>query len=180
MRAVLLSSGSILTESETRACRSNRWTSDAVELELSFRVRDIADGGLGEEARYSTSSTAISRPPAFSLAAAARCAAGPPLRTVAGGRGDEEPHRPTPLKLLDAVPLFSSLTEDEKETLAALDDTANLKRRISPPSSSRRRYRRIADDRAQRRLSSRPAGRPQGNRNRAGWRRAIISVKADC
>jgi CRP-like cAMP-binding protein len=29
-----------------------------------------------------------------------------------------KPHRPTPLKLLDAIPLFFSLTEDEKETLA--------------------------------------------------------------
>ncbi|MBY5710563.1 mechanosensitive ion channel family protein [Rhizobium leguminosarum] len=115
MRAVLLSSDSILAEPKP-GVQIKSLTSDAVELELSFRVKDIGQAGPAKNEIFDllyrhvkAAGLTLARP---------LDAAGPPPEQL---QQEEmaKPHRPTPLKLLDAVPLFSSLTEDEKETLAA-------------------------------------------------------------
>ncbi|MGO6672584.1 mechanosensitive ion channel family protein [Rhizobium leguminosarum] len=115
MRAVLLSSGSILTEPKP-GVQIKSLTSDAVELELSFRVTDIGQTGPTKNEIFDLIYRHIKA--AGLTLARPLDAAGPPPEQLQP-EGMAKPHRPTPLRLLDAVPLFSSLTEDEKETLAS-------------------------------------------------------------
>lgn len=114
MRTVLLSSGSILTEPKP-GVQVKSLNADAVEVELSFRVRDIGQAGPAKNEIFDL---------VYRHIKAAGLTLARPID--AGGAPDKvqseemaKPHRPTTLKLLDAIPLFSSLTEDEKETLAA-------------------------------------------------------------
>ncbi|MGO8015872.1 mechanosensitive ion channel family protein [Rhizobium leguminosarum] len=114
MRAVLLSSGSILTEPKP-GVQIKSLTSDAVELELSFRVTDIGQTGPAKNEIFDLIYRHI-KAAGLTLARPLDAAGPPPEQLQPEGMAK---HRPTPLRLLDAVPLFSSLTEDEKETLAS-------------------------------------------------------------
>ncbi|PDT29716.1 mechanosensitive ion channel protein [Rhizobium sp. L9] len=115
MRTVLLSSGSILAEPKP-GVQVKSLNADAVEVELSFSVRDIGHAGPAKNEIFDLVYRHV-KAAGLTLARPIDAAGPPPDRMqpeeMAG------PHRPTPLKLLDAIPLFSSLTEDEKETLAA-------------------------------------------------------------
>jgi small-conductance mechanosensitive channel len=113
MRNVLLSSNSILT-SPAPSVSVKSLDGEAIEMELSFRVPDIAaSGGARNEIfdlihrHTKAAGLGLSQP-----AGSADTPAGP-LADAASSA-----HRTTRLKLLDAVPLFSFLTEDEKEALA--------------------------------------------------------------
>jgi small-conductance mechanosensitive channel/CRP-like cAMP-binding protein len=114
MRTVLLSSNSILAEPEP-AAQVVSLDANAVGLELSFRVADIA---LAAQARSEildliyrhakAAGLALSLPEGASIALAAS--------------HTDEPlfgQHTTPRRLLDAIALFASMTEDEKETLAS-------------------------------------------------------------
>lgn len=111
MRAALLNSGSVLPRPQP-SVHVKSLDAEALELELSFHVRD-----------YATASAV--KDEVFDLVARHVRAAGLLLASPTGRAPEfdmeaaREPHRPTPLRLLDAIPLFASLTEDEKETLAA-------------------------------------------------------------
>ena len=115
MRTVLLSSNSILTEPKP-GVQIKSLTSDAMELELSFRVRDIGQVGPAKNEIFDLIYRHIK---AAGLTLARPIDAAGPLPDRLQSEEMAKPHRPTPLKLLDAIPLFFSLTEDEKETLAA-------------------------------------------------------------
>ena len=115
MRTVLLSSGAILTEPKP-GVQIKSMNADAIEVDLSFRVRDIGQAGPAKNEIFDlvyrhtrASGLTLARP---------IDAAGPPPNQL---QVEEmaKPHRPTPLRLLDAISLFAPLTEDEKETLAA-------------------------------------------------------------
>ena len=115
MRSVLLSSNSILSIPEPTAVVTSL-DANAVALDLSFRVAEIA-------------ATAQAKSEIFDLIYRQAKAAGlvlslPPnaLGAVSVAAGAEDVpihHRSTPLRLLDAITLFDSLTEDEKEALAS-------------------------------------------------------------
>lgn len=118
MRAVLLSSTKILKSPEPSATISGL-DSQAVEIELSFRVAGI--GGIG------AAKTEI-----YDLVYRHAAAAGLQLAGPVGASGfkqDSESaeenlrHPGTPWRLLNSIPLFTTLTEDEKEVLAS-----NMKR----------------------------------------------------
>jgi len=115
MRAVLLSSGSILTEPKP-GVQIKSLTSDAIEVELSFRVRDIGQAGLAKNEIFDLIYRHV-KAAGLTLARPLDAAGLPPEQLQPEEMA--KPHRPTPLKLLDAVPLFFSLTEDEKEALAS-------------------------------------------------------------
>ncbi|CAN7661397.1 mechanosensitive ion channel family protein [Phyllobacterium sp. LjRoot231] len=115
MRAVLLSSNLILAEPEP-SVEVVSLDASAVELELSFRVAEI---GAAAKAKSEI----------FDLIYRHVKAAGLALSTPSDGASvalaashTDEPlfdHHPTPRRLLDAVALFASMTEDEKEALAS-------------------------------------------------------------
>ena len=116
MRSVLLSSSSIMVEPAPNV-QVTSLDGSAVELELSFRVADLASVGKAKSEIYDL---------IYRHAKAAELSLSPPPDVYglafASSRADEPPphdHRPTPLRLLDAVALFASLTENEKEALAA-------------------------------------------------------------
>ncbi|MET3521848.1 mechanosensitive ion channel family protein [Mesorhizobium abyssinicae] len=112
MRSVLLSSSMIQTSPEP-SIQVTSLDADAVELELTFRVGDVALIGKAKteifDLTYRHAKAAglpLAQPPgSYFTAASAPSAGSVELRT-------------TQLRLLDAVPLFARLTEDEKETLA--------------------------------------------------------------
>lgn len=115
MRTVLLSSNSILAEPAPSVLIKSL-TSDAIELDLSFRVRDLGQIGIAKNEIFDLIYRHV-KAAGLSLSRPLDAVGPPPSQAQA-----EElllPHRATPLKLLDAVPLFAGLTEDEKETLAA-------------------------------------------------------------
>ncbi|WP_436102827.1 Crp/Fnr family transcriptional regulator [Pararhizobium sp. LjRoot238] len=114
MRAVLLSSNSILKFPEPSATIVGL-DSQAVEIELSFRV-----GGIGK--------TAAAKNEIFDLVYRHTKAAGLQLAGPAGvalpvqddGSVEQASKHPgTAWRLLNSVPLFATLTEDEKEALAS-------------------------------------------------------------
>lgn len=112
MRSVLLSSNSILTTPPSPAVRVKSLDAQAVEMELSFRVADIAAVGLAKNE-------------VFDLVYRHTKAAGLRFASPVGSSDAPAPAdatlpvpRSTPVRLLDAVPLFGSLTEAEKEALA--------------------------------------------------------------
>jgi small-conductance mechanosensitive channel/CRP-like cAMP-binding protein len=114
MRSVLLSCDSILGTPEP-SVQVTSLDANAVELELSFRVADA-----GEVAKAASEIFDL----IYRHAKAAGLALAPP---EGGGSVLASPetdstlfhHRTTPLRLLDAIALFASLTEDEKEALAS-------------------------------------------------------------
>ncbi|MDR6632281.1 small-conductance mechanosensitive channel [Phyllobacterium sp. 1468] len=110
MRSVLLSSTTILNSPEP-GIQIKSLDGSAVELELSFRVADIARAGAAQNEIYD-------------LVYRHSMAAGIPLASAIGEH-DSLPAKDTPssmrstqMRLLDAIPLFKTLTEDEKEVLA--------------------------------------------------------------
>lgn len=107
MREVLLSSNSILT-SPPPSVAVKALEADAIEMELSFRVSDIAATGAAKNE-------------IFDLIHRHARAAGLSFALAAGADEAVPPAAPRPmvLRLLDAVPLFASLTDEEKEKLAA-------------------------------------------------------------
>jgi small-conductance mechanosensitive channel len=113
MRTVLLSSNSILFTPEPTV-QVKSLDASAVELELSFRVVDVS---ATTKAQNEVFDLVFRHAKAAGLALAPSLNGPmPPLGVTDGGATPQ--HRSTPLRLLDAISLFSSLTEDEKEVLA--------------------------------------------------------------
>jgi small-conductance mechanosensitive channel len=114
MRTVLLSSNSIMT-TPAPTVEIKSLDAQAVELELAFRVKDFA---AASEARHEVFDLIYRHTRAAGLAlahpreAAAGLVAQMPSAVAATPRA-------TALRLIDAVPLFASLTEEEKAALAA-------------------------------------------------------------
>lgn len=110
MRSVLLSSTTILNSPEP-GIQIKSLDGSAVELELSFRVADIATAGAAQNEIYD-------------LIYRHSMAAGIPLASAIGehdslpAKDSPSSMRSTQMRLLDAIPLFKTLTEDEKEVLA--------------------------------------------------------------
>lgn len=115
MREVLISCNAILkTPAPTVQIKS--LTGSAVEIELSFRVPDISKSAAAKNEVFDL----IHR---HALATDLRLAPAAEEQGAGLSSARFEPnvdhhHRKTPLRLLDAIPLFSALTEDEKEVLA--------------------------------------------------------------
>lgn len=112
-RTVLLSSNSIMASPPPKV-EIKSLTSEAIELELSFRVRDFTAAAAAKHEVYDliyrhTKASGLSLAPAKEVS--------PTDSSIAG--------RSTALRLLDALPIFASLTEEEKEELAH-----GMKRRI--------------------------------------------------
>jgi small-conductance mechanosensitive channel/CRP-like cAMP-binding protein len=113
MRTVLLSSNSImLSPAPTTEIKS--LDAQAIEFELSFRVRDFSIASAARHEVYDliyrharAAGLALAQPKEAAATASVQAAVG----AVAAPRA-------TALRILDAVPLFASLTEDEKATLA--------------------------------------------------------------
>jgi small-conductance mechanosensitive channel len=113
MRTVLLNSNSIMP-APPPSVEIKSLDAQAIEFELSFRVRDFGATSAAKHEVYDliyrhamAAGLTLAQPkeaPVF--------AAPPPAEQAAAARS-------TALRLLDAVPLFVSLTEAEKETLAA-------------------------------------------------------------
>ncbi|MBX4967929.1 mechanosensitive ion channel family protein [Rhizobium binae] len=114
MHTVLLNSSLILPEPKPGA-QVKSLNADAVEVELSFRVRDIGQAGPAKNEIFDLVYRHIK---AAGLTLARPIDAAAPLPDRVQPDEVAKTHRPTPLRLLDAIPLFSSLTEDEKEALA--------------------------------------------------------------
>jgi small-conductance mechanosensitive channel len=114
MRSVLLSSNSILAAPEPTV-QVTSLDANAVELELAFRVADMA--GVGK-AKTEIFDLTYRHAKAAGLALAQPLEASLPVDATSPGAMVADP-RPTQLRLLDAVPLFAHLTEDEKEALAS-------------------------------------------------------------
>src|SRR5206468_3899614 len=108
MRTVLLSSNSIMsTPAPTVEIKS--LDAQAIEFELSFRVQDFAAAAAARHEVYDliyrharAAGLALAQPKE-----AAASFAGPPAAAAAAPRA-------TALRMVDAVPLFASLTEAEK------------------------------------------------------------------
>ncbi|WP_454849830.1 mechanosensitive ion channel family protein [Rhizobium binxianense] len=106
MRTVLLSSTVILKEPEP-SVTIKELTGDAVEVELSCRV-----SGIGR--------VAAARNELYDLVYRHAKATGLTLAGAPAEQPEGKSSAPaTPLRLLSAVPLFSTLTEDEREALAS-------------------------------------------------------------
>jgi len=113
MRTVLRSSNLIMpTRAPTVQIKS--LDAQAIEFELSFRVRDFSAASAARHELYDL---------IYRHLRAARLMLAPPKEAAASAL--PQPHdtlaasRPTALRLIDAVPLFVSLTEDEKQGLAS-------------------------------------------------------------
>lgn len=115
MRSVLLSSNSMLAKPEPTV-QVVSLDGSAVELELTFRVADIAAAG---KARSEVFDLIYRHAKAAGLALASPAEAGGSELPMP--KTDESPFgfHTTPRRLIDAITLFASLTEDEKEALAA-------------------------------------------------------------
>lgn len=113
MRTVLLSSNAIL-KSPAPVVSITGLDGNAIEFELSFRV-----SGLGEAtaARNEVYDLVYRHTKAAGLQLAAP--AGSPAIPVADPQEETGKHPNSAWRLLNAIPLFSTLTEDEKESLAA-------------------------------------------------------------
>jgi len=112
MRAVLLSSNSILAFPEPTV-QVKGLDAGAIELELAFKVADI--GAVGP-ARSEIFDLVFRHAKAAGLDFAAPATASLPAPPRV--EKEEASGRTTARRLLDAVPLFASLTEEEKDTLA--------------------------------------------------------------
>jgi small-conductance mechanosensitive channel len=115
MRTVLLSSNSILAQ-PAPSVQILSLDGGAVELELAFRVAELALAGRAKSEVFDL---------IYRHAKAAGLALAAPMEAVGpafpGSKTDEVRFgfHTTPRRLLDSIPLFASLTEDEKEALAS-------------------------------------------------------------
>lgn len=113
LRTVLLSCNSILTN-PAPGVQIKSLDAQAVELELSFRVADFSTVGVVQSEifdliyRHFKANDLLLAPPRDA-----------PAMMPASAEAAAATSRSTPLRLLDAIRLFASLTEDEKEALAA-------------------------------------------------------------
>jgi small-conductance mechanosensitive channel/CRP-like cAMP-binding protein len=113
MRTVLLSSNSIMAmPAPTVGIKS--LDAQAIEFELSFRVRDFATAAAARHEVYDL---------IYRHARAAGLALAPPTEAAAASIGQLQAGataapKATALRLVDAVPLFVSLTDAEKAALA--------------------------------------------------------------
>ena len=119
MRTVLLSSNNIMP-TPAPSVEIKSLDAHAVELELSFRVRDF---GVAATARHEVYDLIYRHTRAAGLALAPPREAGAPAFVGQAAATAPTP-RGTALRLVDAVPLFASLMDDEK---AALADTMTRK-----------------------------------------------------
>ena len=114
MHTVLLNSNSILPD-PTPEVAIKSMDAQAIEFELSFRVRDFSTAAAAKHEVYDlihrhakAAELALAQPKEARVAFVGQPAAAPAPAP-----------RPTALRLLDALPLFASLTEEEKAALAA-------------------------------------------------------------
>ena len=114
MRAVLLSCNSILKEPMPQAAITGL-DAAAIEIELSFRVANLGQRIVARNEifdlvyRHSRSiGLLLAMPPSASI-------------VMANRPGEETAVAPgfTPIELIKAIPIFSALTDDEQEALAA-------------------------------------------------------------
>ena len=117
MHTVLLSSNSILL-APPPTVEIKSLDAQAIEFELSFRVKDFAASSTARHEVYDliyrhtlAAGLVLAQP-----REASAVTVGPPQAAAAAAAAEP---RNTALRLLDAVPLFTSLTEEEKEALAA-------------------------------------------------------------
>jgi small-conductance mechanosensitive channel len=113
MRTVLLSSNSIMSE-PTSSVEIKSLDSHAIEFELAFRVKDFGAAAKAKHEVYDL---------IFRHAKSAGLSLAPPkealIVTLPGSAAAAAPApRDTALRLLDAVPLFVTLAEEEKHALA--------------------------------------------------------------
>lgn len=120
MRTVLLSSNSIMA-APTPSVEIKSLDAQAVELELSFRVKDFATAAAAKHEVFDLIYR-HTRAAGLVLAQPKEAAASVVVGQPQGGAAPTP--RATALRLVDAVPLFASLTEGEK---AALADTMTRK-----------------------------------------------------
>lgn len=114
MRSVLLSSTSILREGSGAAVKS--LDAHAIEVDLNFRVGDFASA---PPARSEVFDLIFRHLKAAGLELSPPPQAPGPAIVPSRLEPSKAAARSTPLRLLDALPLFASLTEDEKEALAS-------------------------------------------------------------
>jgi small-conductance mechanosensitive channel/CRP-like cAMP-binding protein len=113
MRTVLLSSNSImLTPAPTTEIKS--LDAQAIEFELSFRVRDFSTASAARHEVYDLIYRHV-RAAGLVLAQPKEAATAVSVQPIVGAAATP---RATALRMLDAVPLFASLSEEEKATLA--------------------------------------------------------------
>jgi small-conductance mechanosensitive channel/CRP-like cAMP-binding protein len=112
LQAALMSCGSIMNNPRP-SCAVKSMDAVAVEFELSFRVENVSLSGSACSEIYDL---------VFRHTKAAGLGLAYPASAVQvlpeHDRGGQQP-RPTPLRLLEAVPIFTALTDDEREELAA-------------------------------------------------------------
>ena len=124
MHTVLLSSNSILL-APPPTVEIKSLDAQAIEFELSFRVKDFAASSTAKHEVYDliyrhtlAAGLVLAQPREASAVTVG-------LPQAAAAAAAAEP-RNTALRLLDAVPLFTSLTEEEKEALAATMNSQDL------------------------------------------------------
>ena len=113
MRNVLLSCTSILAVPPP-SVQIKALDAHAVEIELSFRVKDLSAVSAAHNEIFDLVYR-HAKAAGLNLAAAADA---PADASMLAQPGEKAQHRSTPLRLLDAMALFASLTEDEREALA--------------------------------------------------------------
>ena len=116
MKTVLMSSNSILAL-PAPSVQIRSLDAQAIGFELSFRVRDFNTAATAKHEVYDliyrhTRAAGLSLAQPKEASAVVAAAAAPQAAAAA-------PSRTTTLRMLDAVPLFASLTEEEKEALAS-------------------------------------------------------------
>jgi small-conductance mechanosensitive channel len=114
LRTVLLSSNSIMS-TPSPSVEIKSLDAQAIEFELSFRVRDFETAATARHEVYDliyrhtrAAGLALAQPKEAVTVAMAQPTAAPAAAT-----------RPTALRMVDSVPLFASLTDEEKQELAA-------------------------------------------------------------
>jgi CRP-like cAMP-binding protein len=113
MRRVLLSSHSIMS-APAPTVEIKSLDAQAIEFELSFRVRDFSAGATARHEIYDL----IYRHAKSAGLKLAPPKEAPVITIDAPSPAGEAPARSTELRLLDSVPLFLSLSEEEKQALA--------------------------------------------------------------
>jgi small-conductance mechanosensitive channel/CRP-like cAMP-binding protein len=113
MRDVLLSCTSILAVPPP-SVQIKALDAHAVEIELSFRVKDLSVVSAAQNEIFDLVYR-HAKAAGLKLAAAADA---PADASMLAQPGEKAQHRSTPLRLIDAIALFASLTEDEREALA--------------------------------------------------------------
>ena len=113
MRTVLMSCRSAVASGSANV-NVKSLSAQAVELELTFEVADVAQAAAAKSELFDL---------VYRHAKAAGLVLSPSPEAIGAGlRADRrgvQAHRGTPMRLLDALPLFAPLTEDEKGALAA-------------------------------------------------------------